>query len=75
MKKITLFVANQYVGFSVRCREFIVEMFVVTEDYFEINKNTGVEDGRVLIRTDINAILVGANISHPLDLDELIIEV
>jgi len=75
MKKVTPIVANKYVGFSVRGREFFVEMFGVTEDYFEINKNTGVEDGRVLIRTDINAVLVGANIAHPIDLDEPIIEV
>ena len=75
MKKVTPIVANKYVEFNIKGRTFYVEMFGVTEDYFTINKNTGVEDGRVLIRTDINAVLVGANIAHPIDLDEPVIEV
>jgi putative ABC transport system permease protein len=71
----TPIIANKIVSFSVRGRDFLVEMFGVTNEYFEINKNAGVEDGRTLLRTDTSAVVIGANIAHPLDEDEPIMGV
>jgi putative ABC transport system permease protein len=47
----------------------------VTHEYFEINKNAEVEDGRPLLRTDTAAIVVGANIAHPRNEEEPILKV
>jgi putative ABC transport system permease protein len=61
--------------FDMRGREFFVEVFGVTNEYFEINKNAEVEDGRSLLRTDNAVVVVGANIAHPLDEEESIVRV
>ena len=71
----TPIIANKIVSFNVRGRDFLVEMFGVTNEYFEINKNADVEDGRSLLRTDTSAVVIGANIAHPLDEDEPIMGV
>ncbi len=63
----TPIIANKFVSFTVRGRSFTVEMFGVTNEYFEINKNSEVEDGRQLLRTDTSAVVIGANIAQPLD--------
>jgi len=71
----TPIIANKIVSFNVRGRPFLAEMFGVTNEYFEINKNSEVEDGRSLLRTDNSAVVIGANIAQPLDEDEPILEV
>jgi putative ABC transport system permease protein len=72
---VTPIIANKIVSFSVRGRIFLVEMFGVTNEYFEINKNSEVVDGRQLLRTDTSAVVIGANIAQPLDEDESILGV
>jgi len=71
----TPIIANKIVSFNVRGRPFLAEMFGVTNEYFEINKNSEVEDGRSLLRTDNSAVVIGANIAQPLDEDEPILGV
>ena len=69
----TPIIANRMVSFSVRGHEFFVEVFGVTNEYFELNKDAEVETGRALLRTDTNAVVIGANIAQPLDEDEPIL--
>ena len=71
----TPIIANKMCSFEVRGREFISEVFGVTNEYFELNKNTDVTDGRTLLRTDTAAVVVGANIAQPRDEDEPILSV
>jgi putative ABC transport system permease protein len=71
----TPIIANKMARFDMRGREFFVEVFGVTNEYFEINKNAEVEDGRSLLRTDNAVVVVGANIAHPLDEEESIVRV
>ncbi len=75
VKVATPIIANKIVRFEMRGREYFVEVFGVTNEYFEINKNAEVEDGRSLLRTDTSAVIVGANIAQPRGEDEPIIEV
>jgi putative ABC transport system permease protein len=71
----TPIIANKMCSFEVRGREFISEVFGVTNEYFKLNKNTDVTDGRTLLRTDTSAVVVGANIAQPRDEDEPILKV
>jgi putative ABC transport system permease protein len=71
----TPIIANKMCSFEVRGREFVCEVFGVTNEYFELNKNTDVVDGRTLLRTDTSAVVVGANIAQPRDEDEPILSV
>ncbi|MCW3978109.1 MAG: ABC transporter permease, partial [Candidatus Bathyarchaeota archaeon] len=71
----TPIIANKFVRFTVKGWDFVAEAFGVTNEYFEINKNAEVEDGRFLLRTDTSAIIVGANIAQPRGEDEPLIEV
>ncbi len=74
-KVATPIIANKFVSFTVKGWDFVAEAFGVTNEYFEINKNAEVEDGRALLRTDTSAVIVGANIAQPRGEDEPIIEV
>lgn len=71
----TPIIANKMVRFTMRGREYFVEVFGVTNEYFEINKNAEIEDGRALLRTDNAVVVVGANIAQPLNEDKAIVEV
>ena len=71
----TPIIANKMCSFEVKGREFRSEVFGVTNEYFEMNKNAEVEDGRSLLRSDTSAVVVGANIAQPRDLDEPILGV
>jgi putative ABC transport system permease protein len=75
VKVATPIIAGKMVRFNMRGREYFVEVFGVTNEYFEINKNADVEDGRALLRTDNAVVVVGANIAQPLDEDEVIVRV
>ena len=75
VKVATPIIAGKMVRFNMRGREYFVEVFGVTNEYFEINKNADVEDGRALLRTDNAVVVVGANIAQPLDEDEAIVRV
>ena len=71
----TPIIANKFVSFTAKGWDFVSEAFGVTNEYFEINKNAEVEDGRPLLRTDTSAVIIGANIAQPRGEDEPIIEV
>jgi len=75
VKVATPIIANKMVRFTLRGREYFVEVFGVTNEYFEINKNAEIEDGRALLRTDNAVVVVGANIAQPLNEDKAIVEV
>ncbi len=75
VKLATPIIANKMASFEVKGREFFTEVFGVTHEYFIINRQSEVEDGRSLLRADTSAVVVGANIAQPLDEDEPIIEV
>jgi len=71
----TPIIANKICSFEVKGREFRCEVFGVTNEYFEMNKNAEVEEGRSLLRSDTSAVVVGANIAQPRDVDEPILGV
>ena len=75
VKLATPIIANKFVSFTVRGRQFVTEIFGVTNDYFELNKNAEVEDGRPLLRTDTAAVVIGANIAQPRGEEEPLLEV
>jgi len=75
VKIATPIIANRMASFNVRGRTFFVEVFGVTNEYFELNKEAEVEHGRSLLWTDTNAVVIGANIAQPLDEDEPILDV
>ncbi len=75
VKVATPIIANKMVRFNIRGREYFVEVFGITNEYFEINKNAEIEDGRALLRTDNAVVVVGANIAQPLDEDKAIVDV
>ncbi len=75
VKLATPIIANKFVSFTVRGRQFVTEMFGVTNEYFELNKNAEVEDGRPLLRTDTAAVVIGANIAQPRGEEEPLLEV
>jgi len=75
VKLATPIIGNRFASFNVRGTDFYAEVFGVTHEYFEINKNAEVEDGRPLLRTDTAAIVVGANIAHPRNEEEPILKV
>jgi putative ABC transport system permease protein len=75
VKVATPIIANKMVRFNMRGKEFFVEVFGVTNEYFLINKNAEVEEGRALLRTDNSVVVVGANIAQPLNEDEDIVRI
>jgi putative ABC transport system permease protein len=75
VSKATPIIANKMCRFTVRGRIFVCEVFGVTNDYFDLNKQYKVEDGRELLRTDTNAVVIGANVAHPPDEEEPILTV
>ena len=75
VKIATPIITNKFAQFKMRGREYYVEVFGITNEYFEINKNAEIEDGRTLLRTDNAVVVVGANVAHPLDSDEEVVRV
>jgi len=66
-------VANKFCTFTVKGRTFYTDVYGVTEEYAEINKNTVIAEGRNFVRSDSAVVAVGANLAKPRDLDEPII--
>src|SRR4030042_1837225 len=66
-------VANKFCTFTVKGRTFYTDVYGVTEEYAEINKNTVIAEGRNFVRSDSAVGAVGANWAKPRDLDEPII--
>lgn len=69
----TPIIANKFCSFSVRGRTFYTDVYGVTEEYANINKNTVIAEGRNFVRGDSAVVVVGANVAKPRDLDEKII--
>jgi len=67
-------IANKYCSFTVKGRGFYTDVYGVTEEYAEINKNTVIEEGRNFVRGDSAVVVIGANIAKPLDVDERLID-
>ena len=66
-------IANKFCSFTVRGRTFYTDVYGVTEEYININKNTVIAEGRNFVRGDSAVVVVGANVAKPRDLDEMII--
>lgn len=71
----TPIIANKFCQFKVRGTTYRADVFGITHEYFMINKNTNVEDGRALVRTDKAATVIGSNIHQPVWEDEPVVEV
>jgi putative ABC transport system permease protein len=71
----TPIIANKFCEFTVRGRTFRTDLYGITHEYLEINKNNKIKEGRGILRTDTSAVVIGSHISQPLDEDDQIIEV
>jgi putative ABC transport system permease protein len=71
----TPIIANKFCEFTVRGRTFRTDLYGITHEYLEINKNNKIKEGRGILRTDTSAVIIGSHISQPLDEDDQIIEV
>ncbi len=72
----TPIIANKIARYNVRGTPHVAGLYGVTNDYFTINKNTEVEEGgRLLLRTDTSAMIIGANVAQPQGEEEPILNV
>jgi putative ABC transport system permease protein len=71
----TPIIANKFCEFTVRGRTFRTDLYGITHEYLEINKNNKIKEGRGILRTDTSAVVIGSHISQPLGEDDQIIEV
>jgi putative ABC transport system permease protein len=71
----TPIIANKFCEFNVRGHSFRTDLYGITHEYLEINKNNRIKEGRGILRTDTSVVVIGSHISHPLDEEEKIIEV
>jgi putative ABC transport system permease protein len=69
----TPIVANQYCQFTVRGREFFTDVYGVTEQYADINKNTVLAQGRNFVGGDSAVVVLGAQVAWPKDSDKELI--
>jgi len=67
VSKATPIVANKFCTIDVKGRSFYVEVYGITNEYFDLNQQYKAASGRTIIRTDNAAVVVGANIAHPSD--------
>ncbi|MBN2335552.1 ABC transporter permease [Candidatus Bathyarchaeota archaeon] len=70
----TPIIANRFCSFTVKGRQYYTDVYGVTEEYAEINKNTVIEEGRNFVRGDSAVVIIGANIAKPVDADEKVID-
>lgn len=68
-------IANKMARFEVRGDRYVAEVYGITHEYDDINKNTELSEGRAILRTDSAAVLLGSNIARPDEDDEPILEV
>jgi putative ABC transport system permease protein len=68
-------ISDKFCSLDVRGETYTVQMFGVTPDYFTINKNLRVAEGRDLTRTDSSAAIIGSNVAQPRDRSEPLIRV
>jgi putative ABC transport system permease protein len=71
----TPIVAGKIAQFEVRGERYFAEVYGITHEYDDINKNTELADGRAFLRTDSAAAIIGSNIAKPPNKDEAILEV
>lgn len=74
VKDATPIIANKFAEFTVDGRFFRTDVYGVTPKYKELNANTKLDIGRNFKQSDSAVVIVGANIAHPRDLDEPIID-
>lgn len=75
IEAVTPIIANKFCEFTFRGRTFRTDLYGITNEYLELNKNNKIKEGRGILRTDNSAVIIGSHISQPLDEDEQIIEV
>ena len=73
--RATPMIIMQTARFEIQGRVFTPPVFGLGEDYFSIQQNPKIAEGRVLQRTDSSAIIIGPNIAHPEDEDDPIVQV
>ncbi|MCW4051570.1 MAG: ABC transporter permease [Candidatus Bathyarchaeota archaeon] len=74
LEAVTPIVANKFCEFTFQGRFYRTDVYGVTPEYAEINKNTKIDEGRNFISSDTAVVAIGANIAKPLDSEEQVIE-
>ena len=74
VKDATPIIANKFAEFTIDGRFFRTDVYGVTPKYKELNANTKLDVGRNFKQSDSAVVVVGANIAHPKDLDEPIVD-
>ncbi len=75
VERATPIVAGKIAQFEVRGERYFAEVYGITHEYDDINRNTELADGRAFLRTDSAAAIIGSNIAKPPNKDEAILEV
>ncbi len=74
VKDATPIIANKFAEYTIEGRFFRTDVYGVTPQYKELNSNTKLASGRNFKKSDSAVVVVGANIAHPRDLDEPIVD-
>ena len=74
VKGVTPIIANKFAEYSIKGRYFRTDVYGVERKYKELNPSTELAEGRNFVDSDMAVVAVGANIAHPQDLDEPIVE-
>jgi putative ABC transport system permease protein len=75
VERATPIVAGKMAQFEVKGERYFAEVYGITHEYDDINKNTELADGRAFLRTDSAAAIIGSNIAKPPNKEEAILEV
>jgi putative ABC transport system permease protein len=75
VEKVTPMVAYKSCTFIVKGSLQTAQVYGLNDEYFDINKNMQIDEGRFLSRTDVSTVILGSNIAHPPDEDELLVKV
>lgn len=68
-------ISDKFCSLNVRGESVTVQMFGLTPEYFTINKNLKIAEGRGLTRTDSSVAIIGSNVAQPRDRSEPLIRV
>ncbi|HEX9915339.1 MAG TPA: ABC transporter permease [Candidatus Bathyarchaeia archaeon] len=71
----TPMISDKFCSLNVRGDTYVVQMFGLTPDYFTINKNMKIAEGRGFTRTDASVAIIGSNVAQPRDKSEPILRV
>ncbi|MFP3951108.1 MAG: ABC transporter permease [Candidatus Bathyarchaeia archaeon] len=68
-------IANKMAKFEIRGDTYVAEVYGITHEYDDINKNTELSKGRAILRSDSAAMIVGSNSARPDESKDPILEV